>query len=289
MPLSSLPLDPHEPGGAIQPNLPQRTPGCEKCGLAGSVLFDSAIEHYRGGFHNPAMVFPLLSSSFSIIASLHGLGDRKASIRRERHVAYAAAAATGFAGLAFHAYNVGKRTGGVSWLNLFYGAPLGAPAALILSGLLGVGAERVRDAVAGQRPKLYGLPESQAVAAVTAVGLAGTVAEAALLHFRGAFQDPFMYLPIMIPPVAATMMAVVALDPRPRPRPAARFWLRLTAVLGFAGTCFHIIGVHRNMGGWRNWTQNVQNGPPIPAPPSFTGLALAGLSVLRMLERSRHE
>jgi hypothetical protein len=34
MPLSSLPLDPHEPGGAIQPNLPQRTPGCEKCGLA---------------------------------------------------------------------------------------------------------------------------------------------------------------------------------------------------------------------------------------------------------------
>ena len=33
MPLSSLPLDPHEPGGAIQPNLPQRTPGCEKCGL----------------------------------------------------------------------------------------------------------------------------------------------------------------------------------------------------------------------------------------------------------------
>lgn len=257
--------------------------------LAGSVLFDSAIEHYRGGFHNPAMFFPLVSSTLSIIASAHGVGDMSSGVRRERHVAYAAAAATGFAGLAFHAYNVGKRTGGFSWTNLFYGAPLGAPAALVLSGLLGVGAERVRNAAPGQRLKLYGLPESQAVAAVTAAGLAGTAAEAALLHFRGAFQDPFMYLPVTIPPVAAAMMGAVAADPRPRKRPVTRFLLRLTAFLGFAGTGFHIIGVHRNMGGWKNWTQNIQNGPPIPAPPSFTGLALAGLSVLKMLERSRRE
>ena len=34
------------------------------------------------------------------------------------------------------------------------------------------------------------------------------------------------------------------------------------------------------MGGWRNWRQNVLNGPPLPAPPSFTGLALAGLAAL---------
>jgi hypothetical protein len=47
---------------------------------------------------------------------------------------------------------------------------------------------------------------------------------------------------------------------------------------------FHIFGVARNMGGWRNWSQNVLNGPPIPAPPSFTGLALAGLAALALLE-----
>ena len=45
-----------------------------------------------------------------------------------------------------------------------------------------------------------------------------------------------------------------------------------------------IIGVARNMGGWRNWSQNLLNGPPIPAPPSFTGLALAGLAALGLLE-----
>ena len=63
-----------------------------------------------------------------------------------------------------------------------------------------------------------------------------------------------------------------------------RFWLRLTAVLGFAGAGFHAMGVARNMGGWRNWSQNVLNGPPIPAPPSFTGLALAGLAALGLME-----
>jgi hypothetical protein len=53
------------------------------------------------------------------------------------------------------------------------------------------------------------------------------------------------------------------------------------------GTGFHAYGVHRNMGGWRNWSQNVLNGPPLPAPPSFTGLGLAGLAALNLAER-RH-
>ncbi len=38
------------------------------------------------------------------------------------------------------------------------------------------------------------------------------------------------------------------------------------------------------MGGWRNWSQNVLNGPPLPAPPSFTGLALTGLAALSLIE-----
>ena len=34
--------------------------------LAGAVLADSAIEHYRGSFHNPAMIAPLLASSVNL-------------------------------------------------------------------------------------------------------------------------------------------------------------------------------------------------------------------------------
>ena len=54
--------------------------------------------------------------------------------------------------------------------------------------------------------------------------------------------------------------------------------------MGVAGAGFHVYGVSRNMGGFYNWSQNVLNGPPIPAPPSFTGVALAGLAAVRLME-----
>lgn len=49
---------------------------------------------------------------------------------------------------------------------------------------------------------------------------------------------------------------------------------------------FHAYGVQRNMGGWRNWSQNLLQGPPLPAPPSFTGMALAGLAALELMKGS---
>jgi hypothetical protein len=255
--------------------------------LAISVLADSAVEHYRGSFHNKAMWAPLVSSALSLAASAHGVGDQRVGAHRARDAVYSLAALTGAAGTGFHIYNIGKRPGGLSWLNLFYAAPVGAPAALALSGLLGFSAERVRGNRSATSPTIFGIPAGRALAAVTSVGLAGTVAEAALLHFRGAYHDPFMFLPVTVPPVAAALLGTAAADAEPRPRPFTRWWLRLTALLGFAGAGFHIYGVSRNMGGWRNWSQNVLNGPPIPAPPSFTGLALAGLAALALLERRR--
>ena len=72
---------------------------------------------------------------------------------------------------------------------------IGAPAALILSGGMGFLAERVRDNPPGIAPTIGGLPAGRVVAAATGAGLMGTVGEAGLLHFRGAYHDPFMYLP----------------------------------------------------------------------------------------------
>ena len=98
--------------------------------------------------------------------------------------------------------------------------------------------------------------------------------EAGLLHLRGAYHNPAMWLPVSLPPMAATLLAASAAAPSPRRWLIAKAWLRLTALLGFVGGAgFHAYGVSRGMGGWRNWTQNLLNGPPIPAPPSFTGLA----------------
>jgi hypothetical protein len=252
--------------------------------IAASVLADSAIEHYRGSFHNKAMIAPLVTAGLSLAVSMHGNADKRPAAHRARDSVYVAAALTGLVGTCFHIFNVSKKPGGFSWQNLFYSAPIGAPAALILSGAMGFLAERVRDTPPGTKPTIGGIPAGRAVAAAASAGLLGTVAEAGLLHFRGAYHDPFMYLPVTVPPLAAALMGTAALDRGRRLRPMTQFWLRVTAVLGFAGAGFHVVGVARNMGGWRNWTQNLLNGPPIPAPPSFTGLALAGLAALGLME-----
>jgi hypothetical protein len=252
--------------------------------LATSVLADSAVEHYRGAFENRAMYLPLAVGALSLAVSGHGVSDRRVGAHALRDTVYALAGVTGLAGTGFHLYNVTKRPGGLSWLNLFYAAPIGAPLALLLSGLLGFTAERVRDSAPGTRPRILGVPAGRAMAALSALGMLGTVGEAGLLHFRGAYHDPAMFLPVSVPPVAAGLLGNAALAPRSKDRWLTRWWLRLTAAVGLAGVGFHVFGVSRNMGGWRNWSQNVLNGPPIPAPPSFTGLALAGLAALGLLE-----
>lgn len=252
--------------------------------LAASVLLDSAVEHWRGAFHNPAMYTPLAISALTLAGSAHGMSDRRGSSHRARDGVYGAAALTGVAGTGFHIYNVLKRPGRLVWQNLFYGAPLGAPMAILLAGVLGVAAERVRNHPRGTAPRLFGLPAGRALAALSGAGILGTVGEAGMLHFRGAFQNPAMFLPVTVPPVASVLLAGAAFGPARRDRRLTRWWLRFTALLGVAGVGFHAWGVQRMMGGWRNWSQNVPNGPPIPAPPSFTGLALAGLAALGVLE-----
>lgn len=252
--------------------------------IATSVLVDSATEHYRGAFENKAMYTPIAVSALSILASFHGQRDRSARAHQARDVVYAAAGLTGVVGTAFHIHNITKRPGGICWQNLFYAAPLGAPAAISLSGIVGFLAERVRDNRPGTVPTVAGFPAGRIVSSLTGVGILGTVAEVALLHFRGAYHNPAMLLPVTVPPIGAALLGAAAVGSAEQPRRFTRWWLRLTALLGVAGVGFHAIGVSRNMGGWRNWIQNIQVGPPLPAPPAFTGLALAGLAALSLLQ-----
>ncbi|HET6586493.1 MAG TPA: hypothetical protein VFG67_01815, partial [Oleiagrimonas sp.] len=181
-----------------------------------STLLDSGMEHYRGSFRNKAMFTPLIVSALTLGVSLHGTTDKHAATHKFRNATYAAAALTGFVGSLFHLYNVGKRPGGFSWQNLFRGSPLGAPAAVGLAGALGYYSEKLRDNLTGKVPRVFGMSAGRALAALTSLGLVATSAEAALLHFRGAYHDPFMYVPITVPPVAALLLAETATT-RPRP------------------------------------------------------------------------
>ena len=126
--------------------------------LALSVLLDSALEHYRGDFKNKAMLTPLVIGGLALAVSVHGTGDKRARAHRARDATYVLAALTGLVGTGFHIYNVLKRPGGMAWQNVFYGAPLGAPTAILLSGLLGFYSERVRDNPDQESPTVFGIP-----------------------------------------------------------------------------------------------------------------------------------
>jgi hypothetical protein len=245
-----------------------------------SVALDSGIEHYRGSFKDRAMfVGPTMAALGLAAASWIAFRPQDARETLPR-IAFATVGLTGLAGLGFHAYNILKRPGELSALNLFYAAPAGAPAALTLAGLYGVIAGEMlsdRDYVRAQLP--------MHTAALVAFSLIGTVAEAGFLHFRGAFQNPVMYAPVTIPPLAALSIGAAALSPRAAV--IAQPLLKATAVLGIAGPMFHAYGIHRNMGGWRNWSQMILQGPPLPAPPAFLGIAAAGLGLLPLLEEPR--
>ncbi len=117
---------------------------------------------------------------------MHGGRDHAVQRHVIRDPIYLGAALASIAGTGFHFYNITKRPGGWSWHNLFYAAPIGAPMALLLSGTLGAVAERLRDEPAHE-PRLFGMPAGQALAWLTSAGIAGTLGEVALLHFRGAF------------------------------------------------------------------------------------------------------
>jgi hypothetical protein len=250
--------------------------------LAASVLTDSAVKHQRGAFEK-ALYAPLAASTLSLAASLHGVNDKSPRSHTIRDVIYGLAATTAVVGGGFHLYNVTKCPGVLSRLNLFCGASLGAQFALLLSGLLGFTAERVRENPPGAKPHIFGLPAGRAMAVLSSIGMLGTVGEAASLRVPGAYHDPATFLPATVPPVAAGLLANAAMASHAKHRRFAQGWLRMAVGVGFAGVSYRIFGSARNRGGRRNGLQTVMNGLPV-LPTTFTGLALAGLVALGLLD-----
>ncbi len=272
------------PARGMRPAARQRALGGARAGsaiLSFSVLADSAMEHYRGGFHHASMFAAPVAGALSLAAAM--AEPERGAASRAAVATHVAALAVGIAGMAYHLRNVSRRPGGICWNNLFYAAPLGAPGSLATAGLIGAVAHAM--AASDRRPADGAdLRHGRQLAALSAVALLGETAEVALLHFRGAFHDPFMFLPVTVPPAAALALLVHAARPEPRHRAPVRRLLRAVNALGVVGTGFHVYGVARNMGGWRNYRQTALQGPPTPAPISFTGLGLSGLAALDLLD-----
>ena len=246
--------------------------------LAASVVLDSSIEHFQGNYLNRAMYLAPTIGAATMATALSGQASHPLGT-----AIFGAGMAVGVTGLGFHFFNIAKRPGGVCWNNIFYAAPFAAPGALALSGLFGIVAgvvHRMR-----QKPRRQQIEFAQGLAYTVSACMLVTASEAWVLHFRGAYHDPFMYLPVTIVPATAAALAFAGAKQSQTSFKAARWMLNATALLGVVGVGFHAFGVHRNMGGWRNWSQMLFQGPPLPAPPSFTGLSIAGLGALNLLRR----
>ena len=184
--------------------------------------------------------------------------------------------AAGIAGFGFHHYyGLAAKPGGYrQWLDsAMYGAPPLAPLALAMVGAVALLARRGElgnDAVAG-------MPIRVALLAITVIGLFGAIAQAALLHFRGAFNNPLMYTPLTVPVLAALAAVWMLVAPSAAAQSVSSVLLWLTVLSGFVGLGMHLRGFDRQMAGLYvplfNWLQ----GPPALAPGLFAGLAALGL------------
>ena len=187
---------------------------------------------------------PIATSALTLLASFHGHKDVASRAHWARDIVYALAGLTGVIGTGFHLYNVGKRPGGFCWQNLFYERfARGAGGDLAcgndpVPGRAGAGqpsrrfARRARSACRANGRRADGRRSGR------------TAMEAGLLHFRGAFHNPAMLLPVTAPPrgryagrrgdgegrtTAAHHALVVADD-----RPPGRRWGRLSCDRGGA-------------------------------------------------------
>ncbi len=245
---------------------------------------DNLSEHYRGGFQRklmyvPILVNPMVAAAGALTAASGGRRGRK--IFGLLSAAQTAVAAVGFVE---HQRGILRRPGPKKprelLFNAWYGPPVAAPLQYLGLGLMGVMATAPRSAAA---PVLARVPVERLMRAFTAVNVPPLWGEIGYLHARGAFQNRAQWVPVLTLPIVGAASAAAAFSDSPAAGTAARAASGWTAVLGAAGTAFHLYGLHRRYGGYdrRSVLFNWLNGPPSPAPLQILGLGLAGLAAER--------
>ena len=225
--------------------------------LAFSVLTDSAMEHYRGASRTGRC-----TRRWSRLAGPGGQPARSGDSRR-RH---------GFAPCCLCSEGAdGPRRPGVPPLQrrqtprrLLLAEPVLRRADRRTGGVARcAGVARLRRRARARQParrppRLFGLPAGRALAAVTARRPAGHRGRGGAAAFPRRLPQPV--------DVAAGHRAAGRGGPagrvrrlgRPRRHRRLTRWLAAAdrGCSGFGGVGFHAYGVQRNMGGWRNWSQN---------------------------------
>ena len=101
--------------------------------------------------------------------------------------------------------------------------------------------------------------------------------EIVVLHYRGSFQNRFMWGPVLgLPTVMGSAVASSLKKDEGGSRDILRPFAWLMAAVGVIGTFFHVRGIARQMGGFHNWKYNIVTGPPFLAPMQVALYGLLG-------------
>jgi hypothetical protein len=247
------------------------------------VLVEAWIGHYRSGFPLRAQYAPFASGGLVIVAALSTVvvpdtAQAQAALLAGGWIAVV----TGLVGVAYHHYyGIAHKAGSYKWLlhYLMYGAPQLAPLALSTVGVLAV----IAAQGAGGRTAVLGIGLRSALFGTVALALVGAIAQAGILHYRGAFNNPLMYVPLTVPVLAAVTSGWMSAAPAAAPHALGRALFVLTFLIGFLGLGMHLRGLDRQMGGLHVFVFNLLQGPPPLAPAIFAGLAAIGLIAMEML------
>lgn len=254
------------------------------CGLMSAlVMVDAFIGHYRSGFAVRMQYAPFASGGALVAGSVLSVVAPRSSWTTEAlFVAGLLGVLSGIVGCGYHHYyGFTRKPGGYRWWlhHLMYHAPQLAPLALSALGVLAVVAARgLRGA-----HDVLGVQLRTLVLGVVALAMIGAALQAAVLHYRGAFNNPLMYAPLTTPVLTAIAVVwLVLAGTRPALVAVAAFcWT--TLLVGFVGLGMHLRGFDRMMGGLHVALPNVLEGPAMTAPALFSGFAAAGLAALYLL------
>jgi hypothetical protein len=247
------------------------------------LMADAFIGHFRSGFSLRAQYVPFVSGLLLLLsATAATIAPGAAAVTTAGVATGTLALLAGLIGAGYHHwYGITTKPGGYRWLlhHLMHHAPPLAPFALSVAGAL-----VVLGARGDSGGSLLGAPIRGLALGVVTVALFGLASQAALLHYRGAFNQPAMYLPVIVLPLAAgSIVWHLAAPSVAAARGVATALLWASFLGGFVGAGMHLRGMDRQMGGLYMGVAAVLDAPPPGAPLLVAVLGASGLVALHLL------
>jgi hypothetical protein len=251
---------------------------------AALLMPDAFVGHYRSGFTLRAQYVPfIVGVLLALSAVVAAVAPHAPVVTHIAVIAGSLALASGVVGAGYHHwYGITTKPGGYHWLlhHLMHHAPPLAPLALATAGAL----EVLAALGTSGSDHLWGISLRALAVTVVGVTLVGAAMQAALLHYRGAYNNVAMYIPVVVLPVAAGAAFLnAAASDNPTVHFIAALLLWIAFASGFLGAGMHLRGMDRQMGGLYMGVAAILDAPPAGAPLFIAALSASGLVAMQLL------